>query len=125
MIGYITETHATVKKTIDLALELDLDWAIFTAVTPYPGTQLYSLARREGAIKSDYWREFTLGLKRDERIPYLLEDTNDLLKQAYRKFYFRPKYLFKQLCRTRSLYTLKKDFQILKGLFSFNISGEQ
>ncbi|NQT22902.1 MAG: B12-binding domain-containing radical SAM protein, partial [Candidatus Omnitrophica bacterium] len=70
MIGYAHETEATIRKTINFALELNPDFVMFTAVTPLPQTPLYDLAKREGLITTDYWREFTLGNRRDQRIPY-------------------------------------------------------
>jgi anaerobic magnesium-protoporphyrin IX monomethyl ester cyclase len=97
MIGYAHENTETIKHTIDFCIELDPGLAMFTVVTPYPNTPLYELAKREGLIKNDYWREFTLGKIKNERIPYFVPDAEHWAKKAYRRFYFRPGYILKRL----------------------------
>lgn len=120
IIGYAKETPATIRKTIDLAKELDSDWTMFTVATPYPQTNLYELALEAGIIKGDYWRDFTLG-KREERLPYFVKDSDMWVKQAYKEFYLRPKYVWKKLRRLRSLETLKKYVDGATGVVLFNI----
>lgn len=116
MIGYAHETEKTIKKTIDFALELNPDLAMFTVVTPLPQTLLYELAKKEGIVKNDYWRQFTLSNKKDERIPYFIPNAELWVKKAYRSFYFRPAYLLKKLFQIRSLNMLKKYLWAFQGI---------
>jgi anaerobic magnesium-protoporphyrin IX monomethyl ester cyclase len=120
IIGYAHETPVTIRKTINLAKELDSDWTMFTVATPYPKTNLYDLALEAGIVKGDYWRDFTLGKKR-ERIPYFVEDSDKWVKQAYKEFYLRPKYVWKKLRRLRSLETLRKYIDGATGVVLFNM----
>lgn len=120
IIGYAKETPATIRKTINLAKELDSDWTMFTVATPYPKTNLYDLALEAGILKGDYWRDFTLG-KREERLPYFVKDSDRWVKQAYKEFYLRPRYVWKKLKRLRSLETLKKYVDGAAGVVLFNI----
>lgn len=121
MIGYAYETETTVKQTINFAIELNPDLAMFTVVTPYPGTPLYDFARKEKIIDIDYWHEFSSGQIRYQRIPYFIPDAEKWLKHAYRKFYFRPTYILKRLNKVRSLRDFKKCLQAFQGISKFEM----
>lgn len=108
MIGYPTEDEETINKTINLAIELDPDYVMFTAVTPYPKTPLYDFAQKVGLVKGDYWKKFVLK-ETDERIPYFLDDAEEYVKEAYQKFYFRPSFILKKLKKARNWDFLKKN----------------
>ena len=116
MIGYAQETADTIKKTISFALELNPDWAMFTMVTPYPQTPLYELALKEGLLKNDYWRDFTLGNQRDKRVPYFIPDVAAWTKKAYIRFYFRLGFIIKRLMRLRSLQDWQKCLRGIRGI---------
>ena len=116
MLGYAHETEDNIKKTINFALELDPDLVMFTMTTPYPKTPLYELTRQEGLIKNDYWREFTLGNRNMQRIPYFLPDVGQWIKRAYISFYFRPKYVIKKINQLRSLDDFTKCLKGIQGI---------
>jgi anaerobic magnesium-protoporphyrin IX monomethyl ester cyclase len=117
MLGYAHETASSIKQTINFALELNPDWVMFTMVTPYPGTPLYAIAQQEGLLQNDYWREFTLG-RQKERIPYFVPEVAAWTKKAYRKFYFRPGFLWKQLARMRSRKDWRKCLRGIEGILT-------
>lgn len=119
MIGYAHDTESSVQETIDIALDLNPDLVMFTVVTPLPGTPLYALAREEGLISTDYWREFTLGRNRDQRIPYFFPGAEQWTEKAYRSFYLRPKYMLERLRKIRSMDDIGKSWRALKGIFMF------
>jgi len=104
MLGNPYETEASIRQTIRLALELDLDYAQFSKVTPMPATEMYTLLLRESG--RDYWREhIENGV--DEHIPRPLCDMTDAEIQrwtrlAYLRFYYRPKYMARALRRMKS-----------------------
>ena len=104
MVGNPYETDATVRQTIRLALELDLDYAQFSKVTPMPATEMYTLLVKETG--RDYWREhIEQGI--DEDIPRPLCEMSDAEIQrwtrlAYLRFYYRPKYMARSLARMKS-----------------------
>ena len=125
MIGYAYETEATIQKTIDFALEIKPDLVIFTVVTPLPQTPLYDLAKREGLIISDYWQEFTLGNRKGQRMPYFFPDAERWVKKAYARFYLRPEYIFRSLCKIRSRDTFKKYLQAFQGIFMFEMRASK
>ena len=47
MLGSPGETPETIKKTIEFAKKLKLDFAQFSVTTPYPATELYNLYLRD------------------------------------------------------------------------------
>ena len=116
MLGYAHENAETIKRTINFAIELDPGLVMFTVTTPYPNTPLYELARREGFIKNDYWREFTLGKNKGQRIPYFVPDADQWVKKAYRSFYIRPYYMLNRLGMIRSWDDLMKCARAVSGI---------
>lgn len=60
MIGYPGETRETIQETIDFCNELDLTPQTVFFLTPYPGTELYQMALKQGKIKDE--EEYILNL---------------------------------------------------------------
>ena len=93
--------------------ELDPDFAHITVLTPFPGTRIYRDALDRGIIKSDVWREFAKSPRNDFTPPhwgeyFSREELNDLLVEAYKGFYARPKYIIKGLSKVSSLAEFKR-----------------
>ncbi len=93
ILGYPGETPASLDRTIEYAVELDPDFANFYPAVPYPGTDLYEKARREGLLASEDWT-------RMEYSYYLLRGNGldeaavmGAINRAKRRFYLRPSYL--------------------------------
>ncbi|MCK6505386.1 B12-binding domain-containing radical SAM protein [Myxococcota bacterium] len=113
MVGNPYETEATIRQTIRLALELDLDYAQFSKVTPMPATEMYTLLLKETG--RDYWREhIEAGV--DEDIPRPLCDMTDAEIQrwcrlAYLRFYYRPKYVARAVSRLKSKEELSRSLR--------------
>lgn len=120
IIGYANDTPETMQRTINLAKELNCDLVMFTVATPCPKTHLYYLALEKKVVDCDYWREFTLG-KINYRFPYFVADADNWVRKAYQSFYFRPRYIFKQLFKIRSWDDIKKRWWALKGLALFSV----
>lgn len=94
LIGFPNEN---VTETIEFAKRLELDYAQFSTVVPFPGTALY---KENNASWDDYDNE------RDNYV--VLDGINkmELRKQkgkAYRDFYLRPAYLWQRIKRMRSI----------------------
>ncbi len=120
ILGYAQETPVTMRRTIDLAKELDPDYVMFTLATPYPRTSLYELAVEQGIVTGDYWRDFTLG-KRMERIPYFVPDAEGWMKRAYREFYLRPRRIWRQVRKIRSWRDVAKNLAGMKAIALFRM----
>ena len=69
ILGYPGETPQSLERTIDYAIELDPDFANFYPAVPYPGTELYAKAKRDGLLVSEDWTrmEYSYYLLRGQR----------------------------------------------------------
>ena len=97
--GMPGETAETMDKTTELALELDPDLAHFMIASPYPGTVLWDTVQRQGKLYAQDWAD--LAIQSDHAHFDFPGMDNTLVEQkwheAYRRFYFRPKRLWKRL----------------------------
>lgn len=98
IFGLPWETKTTMKKTIDFACKLPLDFAQFTTATPYPGTKLFKIVNNgECGTRKLYtdWKDFNIYTK--NKVHFDCPDrfkSDDILRMkrlAYLKFYRRPK----------------------------------
>ncbi len=103
MFGNPGETQRDMEGTVAFARELDADYAEFSITIPYAGTEMYSQALANGTISYDYWHDFACNPVADFEVPELIEMHADLAtlkriqKSAVRQYYFRPKYLLREL----------------------------
>lgn len=101
IIGLPGETRGSIKNTIDLAREIDCDFASFNMVMTLPGTNLYKQAKDNGLITD----ENALKSRSDVEVPDIShskltpEELKYYSKYAFRKFYFRPKYILKTVLK--------------------------
>ena len=111
MIGSPGETRETVQTTINFARELPLDWVQFTKTTPFPATELYQMLMEDTG--EDYWREFVLDPNKEKQLPLVRTKISPvqaqaLVRQAYLKFFFRPKIIISSLKKMRTSRDLVK-----------------
>ena len=77
MIGTPGETRKTIMETIEFCKELNLAPEVIFFATPYPGTELYRLARRNNMIGNE--EDFVLGLwEQGEKITVNLTEFSDV-----------------------------------------------
>ena len=89
------ETKETIEETIRYAMELDVFSIQVSLAAPYPGTELYDMARQNGwfakkdktdIIHGDGIQQSTLeypGLSKEEIF--------EAVEQFYRRYYLRPR----------------------------------
>lgn len=112
MIGLPYETKETIKKTIDLAKKLNVDYAQFSLLVPLPGSELWDMAQEGRLLKiiSPGWENFG---RYEKSIISLRDVTKDELSRyfikAYREFYLRPAYILNRLGSVKNL----RDFRNL------------
>lgn len=118
MLGSPGETPDTIRKTIDYAKRLKVDFAQFSITTPFPGTELYDIYMRDKE-ENIPWEKFVYAGTDSPATPVfesILLSRQDLqiwIRCAYREFYLRPSYLWQRLKRCTSWGEIKMNF---KGL---------
>ena len=101
------------RKTIDFAIELDLDSVQFMPFHPMKGTKFYSVAETEGK-ELDYPEG---GVHAVSYIPDGYSSAGEvarLVRTAYKRFYLRPHYIFKNIRKIKNFSDLKKYFDGFK-----------
>lgn len=101
MIGNPGETREEIERTIDFSLKLDPDFAQFSVTTPFPGTPIFALIKKKGKIKIADWDKYS---QFDQKGYFdygelKAKEVAKLTSQAYRRFYLRPKTIFRLLKR--------------------------
>ena len=108
ILGLPGETRETIEKTIRFARELNPDYVNFHVATPFPGTELYEIARENGWLVSEDWTDYeeegsavirTEDLSADELV--------EAQKRAMRSFYLRPGRIIRELASIRNMEQLK------------------
>jgi radical SAM superfamily enzyme YgiQ (UPF0313 family) len=59
MIGFPGETKESIEKTFKFAKELNADNTWFNVASPYPGTELYEIAKKRNWILTDDWSKYS------------------------------------------------------------------
>jgi radical SAM superfamily enzyme YgiQ (UPF0313 family) len=108
MIGLPFEcTEEDVRRNVDFLLSLDPDYAQFAILSLFPHTELFADAATRGLIHPGRWEEFARSPRPvfhvdhwEEHIPVtrLLQ----LQQESYRRFYLRPRYIWRSLINTCS-----------------------
>lgn len=107
MLGNPGETEETMRKTVDLAIKLDPDFASFNITTPYPGTELRRWAIEGGFLKTDDYSSLESS-KCILELPTISSSEVDRYAQmAWGRFYYRLGYILKRILRIRSLDEMK------------------
>ncbi|RLG75474.1 MAG: B12-binding domain-containing radical SAM protein [Thermoprotei archaeon] len=97
ILGFPWETIDDMKKTVDFAIKLDPSYAQFTVLTPYPGTPLFELAVKNNLIVDWNWEHFTTVKPVMRGFHFTAEQLGKMIMYAYRKFYIRFSFLWREL----------------------------
>ena len=98
IMGFPTETIATMQKTIDFAKKEALDDISVFKLTPLPGSKIYDMARDYGTFDDD-WRK--MNLLDTVFVPNGLtkEDLDDACRRMLKEFYLRPSIIASYMLR--------------------------
>lgn len=124
VFGLPGETLETIKKTVDFAKRMKLDVVNFFTVILFPGNELYSMAKKEGKILHENYDEYTSLIDTEAtHLHYVPEgltekELKNAIVDAYRKYYFRPGYVLRQLFSIRSAGDISRYWTAFKSLIS-------
>ncbi len=112
IFGLPEETRDTIMDTIRLTFEINPDYITIGILVPFPGTEVYNMARqgRGGLVINNYdWRKYGKQMGQAIELKHLSQDELRKLQSfAYRKFYLRAS-------RIKNIFGLAS----FKGLFSW------
>ncbi len=120
ILGFPWETLDDMKNTIEFSVKLKPDYVQFTALTPYPGTPIYDYALRNNLITDWNWEHYTTIKPVMRGFYFTAKQLERMLKLAYRKFYLRWEFIWRELRygRLKDLLPilLKEVYQVFKEL---------
>lgn len=129
IIGLPGQTEEGIRQTVDFAIALDLDFAQFNYMGLLPATEAYSEALSANVFDRDFYREFAKSPVPTTQIAYWpnplsYKDIIGHMKRSYRRFYFRPSYIWGRLKTLRSFnqflrYAVSGFFVITYSIFSW------
>jgi radical SAM superfamily enzyme YgiQ (UPF0313 family) len=97
IIGFLQDTKETIKETIKFAKSLNLDYAQFSILTPYPGTPIFDYAKKHGMLLTEDWSKYT-ATEPIVKIEGVSEkEIKALFQKAYITFYLRPRIVMEWL----------------------------
>jgi len=108
IIGLPEETEDSIRASLDLALELELDFMSLNMAVPRFGTPFRQRAIELGLVDADDLVMDQGGA--DAKLPTRALDRATMLalkKRMVRRFYLRPSYLWRRVTNAGSLYELR------------------
>jgi radical SAM superfamily enzyme YgiQ (UPF0313 family) len=119
IIGLPGETRQTMQDTINFAIELDPLIANFSMMTPYPGTKVYEIVKRQGKMLVSDWEDYVFF---EQKARYEMGDMSaelveEMYRKAYRQFYLRPGPIMRRLQTRDFWFNLPRNARIARRTF--------
>lgn len=116
MVGNPLDSKETIDKTLKFMEQLDVDYPTFSLTTPYPGTELFQMAKQKGFIRHENWEEYTTTRRDVQNLPVMRTETLN-----YEDVQALYKYALKGLAKVRfKKAPIKFIGAELKKIHSFN-----
>ena len=121
IIGMPGETKESIMKTIEFARTFNKSVCSFTYATPYPGTELYETAKKEGFVVDDWSKHNTYTLA---YVPkgFTKKELQHYFELAVKSTYIRIPFLLTQLVNVRSFTNFMVNAKFAYRLFFKTIS---
>ncbi|MBI5375544.1 MAG: cobalamin B12-binding domain-containing protein [Candidatus Schekmanbacteria bacterium] len=122
LLGLPYDTEESMDKTLALSRGLNLDVAIFSLLIPFPGTDVWEMAKEGKVLKclAKDWSEFK---RYGDPIIELEHVSKEVLKKYQKKaikgFYLRPKYFWHILKKTKTREDFIRNFKMAISLLGF------
>lgn len=110
ILGLPGETRESMKASLDLAEELDVDLVQVNLLAPYPGTEVFNWAVENNLLIHRNWNEYGQDKVLINLPTISAQELYDFEKYSYRAFYMRPRVLLRQLKRVASLRQIRDLF---------------
>jgi anaerobic magnesium-protoporphyrin IX monomethyl ester cyclase len=114
------ETPKTIKETVDEARKLDVSQVMINIVAPFPGTEFYSLARKNGWILGGDYVPTDVQHESILNYPNLSnKQMTRILRHSNMRFFLRPSIVWQHVRQFRSL----SDFVAALKAFKIKLFG--
>lgn len=120
IFGLPNDTWETMMDTINIAIEINADYAQFQLLTPYPATELWDTAKEYGDFLITDLSKYTIWFPVFVPRGLTKEKLEEAHKLAYRKFYFRLKYIWQRFSKIRHWTDIRRDLTGINALFKFS-----
>ena len=122
IFGLPGETKETIRKTLEFAKKLEIDDAQFFPLMPYPGTEAYEWAKKNGYLITENFSEWLTPEGYHKTVISLPELSNEEIveecKRARKEFYLRPKYILYKLKQSLSDFDeAKRNLRAIKNFY--------
>lgn len=115
IFGLPGETKKTVNETIKGILRMKPDYAQFYCAIPFPGTEFYDYVEKNNLITTKNWDKYEINQAIVSYPNFSDKQIQNAMRKAYKRFYFRPAYVFK----TFKGFSIKKWPSLILQSFSF------
>jgi len=121
IFGLPGETKETIRKTLEFAKKLDIDDAQFFPLMPYPGTEAYEWANKNGYLTTENFSEWLTPEGHHRTVISLpgltKEEIVEECRKARKEFYLRTKYILYKL--KQSLLSFEEAKRNFKAICTF------
>ena len=96
IFGLPDDTYETMQETLDMAMEINSEWANFYCAMAYPGSKLYDIAVDEGCELPKEWHGFSQHSYEMLPLPTKYLSAREVLKfrdDAFHQYFENPNYL--------------------------------
>lgn len=114
MIGLPHEKSVNdIRESVDFLIKVNPDYALINVLSLYPHTEIYRQALAKGLAKSGEWERFSIDpINYKFRVEHWTEFVTEielikLQRESYKRFYFRPIYIWNSIKSTKSFHELK------------------
>lgn len=87
VIGARRDTHESIERLRQFSLDLDPDIAVYTALTPFPGTVYYETAKKNGWIEDTNYANYDMAHAIMPTETLTRKEVQEELWKCYRRFY--------------------------------------
>jgi radical SAM superfamily enzyme YgiQ (UPF0313 family) len=117
MFGFPYDSRETVEQTIAFAKKLSPDQVQFSINMCYPGTSLYEYAKDHDLLVAKSFKEFDMTHGPVVRTEDMERgELEHILSRAYKKFYFRPKFIFQTIVHMKDFDEIRRTLRSLLSL---------
>ncbi len=101
----LLETKETIKITLERIKEINPDQVMFNVCSPFPGTEVYSIAKEQNWIIGGDYAPVDVARSANINYPHLSgKELQDIVHKANLHFFLFSKFIFRNAIRLKNPY---------------------